>query len=856
MKRNKTRNKKKYLEDEINTVKNNKNKKTINNGLNFAEFLENKNNQFLSEHNYNEKKDRYINSQINPIYSPKKPKKNNKNVINNKTALEVDKYSVQSGKNLRRRGSKMNNIQNEILACDVGSCKANNSNKNTFNLQDFHELNYIEINHGIKELQNNLKNKASENNMSINPESLKEDNKKGRKLNIPNLSDNNGLNYKSNEQKIENKNRRMTRSCNTRNQQEKEKQKEENVTKIEKIKEKKSNKNKKKKDKRRKRGQTNKRNNLNKKQTSRSYRANTVKERKEKEMKNKAKVNKKDYFSPKNALKNNYIYNNEYVFNKEIIEGTNNIKCYSPQKVINNENLINNKLLNDCIYSFSSLDEKNSLIILNKIHINDQKLNKNQKGLFKITKSDELLGRKRKRNKTEKENENKNTNNKKRKGNKKEVKEKKNFKGKSQNIPVIINKKENSYIQEDIDKLKNSLILEKNKSVKCKGKKGTRKHKSLKKKKKEDIKFEKFDQEINSVDSYSEPEKDVNKLEYFNYKNNNNFKISNPNNLSNAQFQNDNTQNNNCDNIPRNNFFSNPQNSKNANNANINILNKINSNNNNTIPTKSIYWNIDMTNDNYFNSDYSSNSIKENPFETACFVDSSNNFENSLPIDFEEKLEIKEDKTFYAKNSKYIKYHPLDKYLSPISNERKKPFQKKIVASRTNKISFSKKKANTTRNNQFDSDNEITDITSSNNDYNNELPSILNIPRIKPFKEEHVKMIKDKLVQERIHIYQTENETLQKEEKNLYIGSFIMYDEKNNIKVTVPCFKENSQIVEFMNKKKLNIIEFQEDNDIDTDEEQLELEVQRNNNALNNFMDKVKKHKDYVEKTLVRKRKK
>ena len=58
-----------------------------------------------------------------------------------------------------------------------------------------------------------------------------------------------------------------------------------------------------------------------------------------------------------------------------------------------------------------------------------------------------------------------------------------------------------------------------------------------------------------------------------------------------------------------------------------------------------------------------------------------------------------------------------------------------------------------------------------------------------------------------------------------------------------------------MNRKKLNIIEFQEDNDIETDEEQLELEIDRNNTALLNFMRTVSKNKNYVEDNLVRKKK-
>jgi hypothetical protein len=250
-----------------------------------------------------------------------------------------------------------------------------------------------------------------------------------------------------------------------------------------------------------------------------------------------------------------------------------------------------------------------------------------------------------------------------------------------------------------------------------------------------------------------------------------------------------------------------------------------------------------------------SSSCKEFGSDTPNFIETSNNFEFSFPIDFEEKIDIKEDKTYFAKNSKYIKYHPVDKYLDPISNEDKKPYTAKISIPHTKKINFSKKKENI-KNNQMDSDNDITDLTSSNNDYNNDLPSILTIPRIKPFKEEHSKMIKDKLNQEGIKIYQTDTEFLLKEEKNIYAGSFVLYDDKNNIKVTVPCFKDNSRTLEFMNKKRVTVIEFQEDNDIDTDDEQLELEIQRNNNALLNFMKKVNKTKNYVEKNLVRKKKK
>ena len=360
-------------------------------------------------------------------------------------------------------------------------------------------------------------------------------------------------------------------------------------------------------------------------------------------------------------------------------------------------------------------------------------------------------------------------------------------------------------------------------------------------------------EEINSLDSFSEPDKNV-----YDYNNNNNCKVRSPKNLNNNQFQYENSQ-------PNFIYKKNNLKSSSAGNTCTNTNNNMNNsyilynNNGMNMSNKAFWLNNDFpcnNNNDIQNYNYNlSSSCKEFGSDTPNFIETSNNFEFSFPIDFEEKIDIKEDKTYFAKNSKYIKYHPVDKYLDPISNEDKKPYSAKISIPHTKKINFSKKKENI-KNNQMDSDNDITDLTSSNNDYNNDLPSILTIPRIKPFKEEHSKMIKDKLNQEGIKIYQTDTEFLLKEEKSIYAGSFVLYDDKNNIKVTVPCFKDNSRTLEFMNKKRVTVIEFQEDNDIDTDDEQLELEIQRNNNALLNFMKKVNKTKNYVEKNLVRKKKK
>ena len=90
-------------------------------------------------------------------------------------------------------------------------------------------------------------------------------------------------------------------------------------------------------------------------------------------------------------------------------------------------------------------------------------------------------------------------------------------------------------------------------------------------------------------------------------------------------------------------------------------------------------------------------------------------------------------------------------------------------------------------------------MTSINNELNNDfLPSILNIPRIKPYREEHSKLIKEKLMQDNIKIYQSDDENLQKEERAVYVGSFLLYDEKNNIKVSVPCYRENKKTWELI----------------------------------------------------------
>ena len=308
------------------------------------------------------------------------------------------------------------------------------------------------------------------------------------------------------------------------------------------------------------------------------------------------------------------------------------------------------------------------------------------------------------------------------------------------------------------------------------------------------------------------------------------------------------------------------------NNKNINnINNNINSIKNN--------YNVDKIkdNDSFIIKNKTENKNSNFPFNMNKSYDFNNNIKNiesgsyssvvnsgsnissaldylsySFPIEDDDKIQFFDDPSYFSKNSKYIKYNPIDEFLPSIPYSKKKSFNARI--GKTNKITFSERDKMLIDNN----DNEIQGFFYSNSDNNEEddLPPILAIPRIKPCRNEYIMKIKNKLVKEGIKIYQTESENMKKEEQYIYISSFILFDEENEIKEYIPCYRNSSRMEEFIMKKNLEIIEFQEDNDIDTDEEQLELEIERNNEAFINFMKKVEADNEYVEKNLNRKKKK
>ena len=833
MRRKNSRNKKYNIPPQINNTKNQRSKGRKNKNY-FDSYFE-KQEVFYSEREPDEKKiikNKLLNNgninhnEQDSIFSEKKHRKHNKMIIDNKEALEDDINSVRSERNLRRKCEQNCNLCNSLtieidVPKDFSKNKRNNNRNQTKNI--------INLEKDLKKAKSRKEKVKKNNNLNINNEFPNEpiEENKSRKRTTSLFTTRNLNNKIENVKKPEMNKKNKSKKGNNRKYKNKKEEKESNNLFI-----------------------------LNNKNKSRSYWPNSNRGKKGKKLKekenNKNKVtkrNKRDYSSPRIYLENN----RSMILDNEMDEEINNLKTCSSEKKINHKKSINNKITKSFTYfTYSNpvIDNKNFIITLEKHLVIDIPKSILSNDIINMINDLKLLGRKRRRQQNKKEKETKNNKllNKNKKAKIKEtkdIKEKNNLKGKSL-FSVMIKKEDddnNSQISNKYDVLKNELNCDRNRGVRIGVKQGTRKHKSLKKEK--NNRFVKFSKDLNSVDSYSEPDKDFYNNDIFSQRNNYNLKVANQ---SNDPMQIDDDQNNYNSNM-KTDFNSNPRTSNiNNNNNNKNSSNK-------DINKSSFNLLGDTSNINYINIDSNCNSLNLNS-ETANFMGSSNNFEYSFPLDLEEKVDLKEDKNYYINASKYIKYNPIDKYLHPLSDQKKKPYTAKIMVSHTNQISFTKNK---NKINSIDSDNDITDITSSNNEYNNystEYPSILNFPRIKPFREEHIKMIKDKLNQDGIKLYPNDDKNLHDDEKNNYLGSFVIYDEKNNIRVTIPCFKTNEKTKEFFNNKRLKIIEFQEDNDINTDEEQLELEVQRNDKALLFFMNKVSKNKNYVDKNLVRKKNK
>lgn len=553
-------------------------------------------------------------------------------------------------------------------------------------------------------------------------------------------------------------------------------------------------------------------------------------------------------------LISNYIY-----LIKEIDENQNTIIINKILKSENDENSLYNIKNEDNVYNYNNkikketrqncFGETNDIEILIKTEKNESEEDINN-----------ILGHKRKRNNQQRQNKNKKILEKKEKKNQKQNKRKsvpaikkeiienvekkiereimcsfrypKTMKIKdNRNKKLNKNKKEKkdiikSQIEEEITQSKNEFIY--NIAVRN-NKRGTKSNNSMKKKlkqqKEEDYEDLNDSLTLMSVKSLSDGKKGNKNSSFYikkkskNYINNNLKKSSQIKNEDNEYLQ-----------SSKNRIFK-------------KIDEEIDYYNNNSSINNYYYY---ASNPNYSNINNSIlNNISFKSIEYGSSLELDNNFSYSFPIEFDEKIQVIEDPSYFYKNSRYIKYNPIDKYIKSVTPRKKKLPSARII--KPPKINFSKK-----GNMGIDSDNDFTDFESYNDETNEFFP-ILYIPRIKPFKEEHSKLIKERLAKEGIPIRQSYNDKIKRDEQSLYAGSFIVYDEENNIKVNVPCYRESERMKEFMRKKNLEIIEFQEDNDVDTDEEQLELEVERNNEALLNFIKKVEEDKDYVKKNLVRK---
>ncbi len=250
----------------------------------------------------------------------------------------------------------------------------------------------------------------------------------------------------------------------------------------------------------------------------------------------------------------------------------------------------------------------------------------------------------------------------------------------------------------------------------------------------------------------------------------------------------------------------------------------------------------------------------ESPFKRLNFHSSDPleniNFNLSFSVENESTIQLKEDPTFFLKNSGYIKYCPLDKFTPQIPEEERLPITARITKNtKLNSFDFENIEFEDV---EINSDTDLISLATydgSNTLYSpDDLLPILTIPRIKPFNEEHARLIKEKLKKDGIEIVQTETEEQRKEEKKIYAGSFVLHDKKNDIKVNVPVFRDSDYVKKWLEKKNLKIIDFEEDNDVETDEEQLKLEIQRNNEALMDFCRKVNEDPNYIDEHLKRKR--
>jgi len=88
-------------------------------------------------------------------------------------------------------------------------------------------------------------------------------------------------------------------------------------------------------------------------------------------------------------------------------------------------------------------------------------------------------------------------------------------------------------------------------------------------------------------------------------------------------------------------------------------------------------------------------------------------------------------------------------------------------------------------------------------------------------------------------------------EEDFYKGSFPLVDDKLQAEVLVPCY-DDEQVFAERKEKFPKMQKFDEDNDLITDEEQLQMEIKRGKESLTKFIEEEKKDKNYLHNKLSR----
>ena len=181
-------------------------------------------------------------------------------------------------------------------------------------------------------------------------------------------------------------------------------------------------------------------------------------------------------------------------------------------------------------------------------------------------------------------------------------------------------------------------------------------------------------------------------------------------------------------------------------------------------------------------------------------------YESSSDFD-DNKIELEKNDDYLKHNTQYIKYNPLDFF---------------------NKYEYKK---------HYKED---------------ELYPIYTIPRIKPINLLDGLKIKKMLEDNNINFNQKNKENL-KREKECYAGDFNLIDDDNNVKVNVVCFNDDKLYRGQMPVKAECLIPFKEDNDVNTDDGQLKMEIERVQDSWVNLFKDLIMNPNYFEENMTRK---